>query len=70
VTFDSSDMAISDDERRRLDRIEGYIKQMTEVSARLQQELDLSRKLAAERARATQPHGSAKPKERSGRKRR
>jgi hypothetical protein len=63
-------MAISDDERQRLDRIEGYIKQMTEVSARLQQELDLSRKLAAERARANQPHASAKPKRRPGRKRR
>jgi hypothetical protein len=63
-------MPISDDEQRRLDRIEGYIKQMTEVSARLQQELDLSRKLAAERARANQPHASAAPKRRPGRKRR
>jgi hypothetical protein len=63
-------MAISDDEQQRLDRIEGYIKQMTEVSARLQQELDLSRKLAAARARANQPHGSAKPTKRQGRKRR
>jgi hypothetical protein len=63
-------MAISDDEQERLDRIEGYIKQMTEVSARLQQELDLSRRLAAKRAQANQPHGSAKPKGRQGRKRR
>jgi hypothetical protein len=63
-------MAISDDEQQRLDRIEGYIKQMTEVSARLQRELELSRKLAAERARASQPHASAKPKRRRGRKRR
>ena len=63
-------MAISDDEQRRLDRIEGYIKQMTEVSARLQHELDLSRKLAAERARANQPHGSVKPGKRPARKRR
>jgi hypothetical protein len=62
-------MAISDDEQQqRLDRIEGYIKQMTEVSARLQQELNLSRRLAEERARATQPHASAGPKRRQGRK--
>ena len=61
---------MSDDEQERLDRIEGYIKQMTAVSARLQQELDLSRRLAAERARANQPHSSAKPNGRPGRKRR
>jgi hypothetical protein len=63
-------MAISDDEQERLDRIEGYIKQMTEVSARLQQELDLSRRLAADRARVNQPHGVTKPKGRQVRKRR
>lgn len=63
-------MAISDDEQQRLDRIEGYIKQMTEVSARLQQELDLSRQLAAKRAQANQPHPSARPKRPQSPKRR
>jgi hypothetical protein len=63
-------MAMSDDEQERLGRIEGYIKKMTEVSARLQEELDLSRQLAEERARANRPHASARPKRQPGRRRR
>jgi hypothetical protein len=60
----------NEDEQQRLDRIEGYIKQMAEVSEQLQRELDLARRLAAQRRRADQPHASAKSRPRRPGKRR
>jgi hypothetical protein len=59
-----------DSEQARLDRIERHIRRLAEASAALQQELIISRRLAAERARSARPHESAIPKSRGKKKKR
>jgi hypothetical protein len=49
-------------EQQRLDRIENLLKQLADASGQLQDELRISRELAAARARATAPHTSPAPK--------
>jgi hypothetical protein len=49
-------------EQERLDRIERHIKQLAEASAALQDELQIARQLAAQRARALEPHTSQAPR--------
>jgi hypothetical protein len=46
-------------EQERLDRIERYIKQLSEASSALKMELHLARQLAAQRAQAVKPHAGS-----------
>ena len=57
-------------EQVRLDRIERHIKLLAEASAALQQELMISRRLAAGRAQSARLHESAIPKSRQKKKKR
>jgi hypothetical protein len=45
-------------EQERLDRIERHIRQLSEASAALQEELAIARRLAEERQRANRTHVS------------
>jgi hypothetical protein len=49
-------------EQERLDRIEKLLKQLADASGQLQEELKISRELAAARARATATHTNPAPK--------
>jgi hypothetical protein len=55
-------------EQDRLDRIERHLKRLAEASAALQEELLISRRLAAERERSARLHESAIPKPRRNQK--
>lgn len=55
-------------EQDRLDRIERHLNRLAEASAALQEELLISRRLAAERARSARLHESAIPKPRRNKK--
>ena len=54
-------------EQERLDRIERHIRQLSEASAALQEELAIARRLAEERQRSTRTHVSpaSKPRRKS-----
>ena len=56
-------------EQARLDRIEQHLKLLAEASAALQEELLISRRLAAERAQSARLHESATSKPRRKKKR-